>query len=41
MRLDAGIDILSSSDGTFTFAGTSITDPTGSGLNVDGGTAPY
>ena len=36
---DAGIDILNGSDGTFTFSETSITDPTGTGLNVSGGTS--
>lgn len=36
---DAGIDILGGSAGTFTFSNTTITDPTGIGLNVDGGSA--
>ncbi len=36
---DAGIDILSGSGGTFTFSNTDITNPTGEGINVDGGTA--
>jgi len=36
---DAGIDILSGSGGTFTFSDTTITDPTGVGLNIDGGSA--
>ena len=36
---DAGIDILSDSAGTFTFANTDITNPMGTGLNVDGGNA--
>jgi hypothetical protein len=35
---DAGIDITTGSDGAFSFnANTSITNPTGAGLNVDGG----
>ncbi|WP_245279032.1 hypothetical protein [Mesorhizobium loti] len=35
---DAGIDILTGSGGSFSFgAGTSITNPTGVGFNVDGG----
>jgi len=33
---DAGIDILGSSAGTFTFAATDITSPTGSAFNIDG-----
>ena len=34
---DAGIDVIGGSAGTFTFgAGTSITDPSGHGLNVNG-----
>ena len=36
---DAGIDILGGSAGTFTFANTDITNPMGTGLNVDGGSA--
>ena len=36
---DAGIDILNDSDGTFTFANTNITNPTGTAINVDGGSA--
>ena len=37
---DAGIDIVNGSDGTFAFgAGTAITNPTGQGLFVNGGTA--
>lgn len=36
---DAGIDILNDSAGTFTFADTTITDPTGIGFNVVGGEA--
>ena len=36
---DAGIDILNGSAGTFTFADTTITDPSGTGLNIDGGSA--
>ena len=36
---DAGIDILNGSAGTFTFADTSITDPSGTALNIDGSAA--
>ena len=36
---DAGIDILGDSAGTFTFTDTTITNPTGTGLNVDGGSS--
>ena len=36
---DAGIDITSDSGGTFTFAKTTITDPTGTAFNLNGGTA--
>ena len=36
---DAGIDIFAGSSGTFTFANTTITDPTGIGLNVGGSSA--
>ncbi|MCA9159648.1 MAG: cadherin-like domain-containing protein, partial [Planctomycetales bacterium] len=32
---DAGIDILGGSSGTFTFSDTTITDPSGAGLNVE------
>ena len=34
---DAGIDILATSDGTFTFSNTDITNPSGIAVNVDGG----
>lgn len=34
---DAGIDILNNSDGTFAFADTTINNPTGVALNVEGG----
>ncbi len=36
---NTGIDILNGSAGTFTFDDTTITDPTGTAFNVDGGTA--
>jgi len=36
---DAGIDILNGSSGTFTFAETTITNPTGIALNVDASSA--
>lgn len=36
---DAGIDILNNSAGTFTFAEARITDPTGVGFNVVGGSS--
>jgi len=37
---DAGIDIINDSEGTFTFStGTSITSPTGTAFNLNGGTA--
>lgn len=36
---DAGIDILSGSQGTFTFANTTITSPSGTAFNVNGGSA--
>ena len=37
---DAGIDIISGSDGVFTFASaTSITNPTGTAFNINGGAA--
>ncbi|MCX7427887.1 MAG: hypothetical protein NTW96_19945 [Planctomycetia bacterium] len=36
---DAGIDITNDSGGTFTFAKTTITDPTGTAFNLNGGTA--
>ena len=36
---DAGIDIINGSDGTFTFANTTITSPTGTAFNLNGGTA--
>ncbi|MEM7068663.1 MAG: inverse autotransporter beta domain-containing protein, partial [Pseudomonadota bacterium] len=36
---DAGIDILNNSDGTFTFTNTDITNPTGTSVNVDGGSS--
>ncbi|MEM7301695.1 MAG: hypothetical protein AAF468_11485 [Pseudomonadota bacterium] len=36
---DAGIDILGDSAGTFTFANTDITNPTGPSVRVDGGSA--
>ncbi|WP_425399747.1 beta strand repeat-containing protein [Aeoliella sp.] len=36
---DTGIDIANDSDGTFTFTETTITDPTGIAVNVDGGSA--
>ncbi len=36
---DAGIDILNGSEGTFTFADTDITNPTGTAINIDSSTA--
>lgn len=34
---DTGIDIVNDSDGTFTFADATITSPTGTALNINGG----
>lgn len=36
---DAGLDILSGSSGTVTLANTSITNPTGTAINIDGSSA--
>ena len=36
---DAGIDILGGSAGTFTFGNATITNPTGTGLNIDSSSA--
>ena len=36
---DAGIDLLFDSDGTFSFANADITSPTGTAINIDGGSS--